>query len=567
MSGSYCVGDFSGEVFNEATASTGGASCDNSASLNSGVAVTWHNLNNGAQGEAELIWDSSGTGNLPANFAFQMSGSGGPSSCWLTWKAIDIPFSWGKNRIVFTAAGDSGRSAQTAWEVTRMDRVEELGFKLKLEGDRIELSWNDNAAIDSYNFYYSKTHHRNDPSTKKIADASSPVILDALDHDEVYTFWLFDVRDGKENRHGARLKARPGWHQTHWAGASTAAGISLDFQDMVHIHSQSDSNGGNYRTGNAIGWQDNPIGNPGGDTAAIAVDFNQVTHLVYAENNALVYAYLDNAGWITHLVETERNLLDPRIAIDSNGHVHLAYYADDRAMYASNASGDWETQVLDNRKTVFEIDENNGGANLTWPLIAIDVDYADRVHIAYVSGGYGSFDYSTHTSTYHFYKLNHATLTSGNWTHEEVDLFSSWLSDPVNMDMSLDREGYLHLVFQVALPNREGPRHSLTYLTNRSGNWTRSTIYNSGYFNWPSKWSAHNFAMAVDSQGFVHLAAIVDGGEIVYDSNSDGVWNLYESVIVNNALSSTIDIAMNTSDGVHIVYSGRTETRHLANLR
>ncbi|MDO8445551.1 MAG: carboxypeptidase-like regulatory domain-containing protein [Deltaproteobacteria bacterium] len=238
----------------------------------------------------------------------------------------------------------------------------------------------------------------------------------------------------------------------------------------------------NYVTNSSGAWVHSTVVEPG-SCGPLAVDSNNVIHLIYADSQSFVgdyspakYATNASGSWIDS--STLENATNPSIVLDTNKNVHMSYFyypdsnnsSDSQIKYATNASGSWVASVISNRDI--------GGDEFN--SIAIDAD--NKVHICY----YGS-DVD--------YQLNYATNTSGVW---ELFIIENNGGDGWSCDIAIDSNGKAHISY--------GASEGLKYATNTGGLWN-TTVVDGGIH------ISEETSIELDSDNKIHIS--------YYDSTND----------------------------------------------
>lgn len=502
-----CHLEIYGDVFNEYFTNSHVGSCSPAAG-EIGVRVLWQNLNTGDSGLAHVYW---GCDRL---WDFQTA----------MWRITNIPLVWGQNRIVITANGTSGRTAETGYYKCNGNRDLVENFEVNMLRSSAVLSWDNDSTVSSYNVYYLENGTRN---RVKISGASNPTTIDDLNLGRPYTFSVNAVRDCAESA-SRSVTRRVGWYRTDLSENGVDAEITLDSFEAVHILDKTIAGIGNYWTNAPASWVSQEIDVWTDNNSDIDVDLTQVPHVVSVDGTDLKYSYLDFGNWVVNPIELGRVYIDPHIVIASNGDAHVAYYADDQVMYATNTTGSWQTYQL-NTSIVL-----SGG--LDKPLISIKLDANENVHIAYVS---------KETN----WKIYYAANSSGQWEHTIVES-SRYLP---YIDMDIDLNGYIHLVYLI---QNYTTGTTLKYATNQSGGWTIEVVHD--HFSTPI-----NYTIAADSQGFMHIGLVNAG--LYYSDNKSGEWNLKDETSklwggANDIYS--IDMKLDATDRAHFVFANASIYRN-----
>lgn len=266
-----------------------------------------------------------------------------------------------------------------------------------------------------------------------------------------------------------------------------------------------------------------PSGGDGGESSSIAVDSTGAIHIA-SINQTLLFAlqYTTNASgsWETIALDRVYEHSSTAIAVDSSGKVHICYVKGGvytQLRYATNASGAWVTSNM------------NESYYLAWgtgPTASIAVDSADRVHIIYTEYNLPMFG-----EPY----LKHAAKISGVWAIETV---GQGYGD--RNCIAVDSSDKLHISY-ISTVGLQG----LLYATNASGVWVKETLVAD---------NLTHHSIAVDSSNNIHIcySSMNSGNDLNHATNASGVW----VTNVLGATGSSPSIVVDSSDGLHITYSG-----------
>ena len=106
------------------------------------------------------------------------------------------------------------------------------------------------------------------------------------------------------------------------------------------------------------------------------------------------------------------------------------------------------------------------------------------------------------------------------------------------LSMAVDAEGAVHVCY--------GSPLGLVYATNAGGKWSEIKFGQSAYF----------CSIAVDSEGFIHIAGIDDNRDLSYISNRLGAWNITQ--VDWNIWGYPLSIAVDSKNCAHISYCKST---------
>jgi hypothetical protein len=212
-------------------------------------------------------------------------------------------------------------------------------------------------------------------------------------------------------------------------------------------------------------WFVQTVDNDGnvGSWSSLALYHGQ-PHIAYTDDtlSALRYAYRDNSGWHTEVVDSWGYVgLLPSIGVDSNGRPHIAYFGttEQKLKYAYKNDGTWTITPL-------------APAVSTYRFASLAMDAADYPHIAYVS---------------HNWQLQYTYRDSAGWHTELVDAGSS-----SRVSLALDGNGRAHVSYVRG--------SSVRYAIRDAGQWQIQILPA------PFSYGFDSTSLAVDSSGAPHLA-------------------------------------------------------------
>jgi hypothetical protein len=269
--------------------------------------------------------------------------------------------------------------------------------------------------------------------------------------------------------------------------------------------------------------------------AAMDVTAKGEVHIAYCspQNHGTIKHVANGTGsWVTQTVDPKPKYQYSDIAVDRQGKVHSCFYDMDamELMYATNASGSWTTITVDSGSVQSDFD--------------VVVDSRDKVHIGYSVGS----------------ELRYATNASGSWSTTPVDVGKT--TPKMKVAIAVDGDGKAHLSY-IENPFSPFVNGALGYATNVSGAWVTKTLFSQGDVEGTT-------AIGVDGQGKVHIvfleaSAPMFSEDVIYATNASGAWT--RRTVDNKLPASGIDpsLALDDSDGVHVVYSAYTELRYSTN--
>jgi hypothetical protein len=264
-----------------------------------------------------------------------------------------------------------------------------------------------------------------------------------------------------------------------------------------------------------------------GKYTSIALDSSCNLHISYTDwtNKNLMYATNKSGDWETFVVDDDGDVgLYTSIALNSSGDIYISYYdaTNDDLRLATNAPGFWMTGP--------PVD-SSGQVGL---FTSIAVDDLDRVHISY-------YDATNHA-------LKYATSDTVSW--EIIVPCDGHVGK--HTSMVLDRNGKAHI------SHYDVTNADLMYTTNASGDWECITVDSTGDVGWDT-------SITLDSSDpqNVHISYYdVTNGDLKYVTNASGDW-APETVDYSGGEYSSI--ALDSSENVHISYSGGTNLKYANN--
>ncbi len=259
--------------------------------------------------------------------------------------------------------------------------------------------------------------------------------------------------------------------------------------------------------------------------------FSSIDWQTYGSQKEMNYASNASGSWQAAVVDTIGNgAARTQLALAPDGTTHAIYLkqASPTSMaliYASLTAGGW---------TLDQIDQDENGP-LSNPIKEYGIrsnvikDGAGALHVVYTRETDGQLEYSTNES--------------GAWVRQELPFGDSTYLTP---RLALDAAGHLHLAF---IPTGGG---GTVHGVRSSGVWSFETI---------TSLPLQDVAMAVDGDGYVHLAGIDNNDEVRYASNRSGTWQ--EATVQNVAAPqgfSRYDYAMGLSiDAAGTAHLGYTD--------
>jgi hypothetical protein len=220
--------------------------------------------------------------------------------------------------------------------------------------------------------------------------------------------------------------------------------------------------------------------------ASLAIDSAGASHVMYCKRSgppSVYYATDASGSWIGEEAVTLSDYpAGCPIAVDGAGTVHTVYHdhVNRTIDYVSGTAGNWSTTVID-----------SGMVNVSMAALGLALDATGHVHVIYWKD----------TQSRMFY----ATNASGAWTTSETGFVIGGQA-PFFLGMAIDPEGYVHLAYN-------DQDLSVTYVTNRFGDWRRYTL---------SSWArdlpgSQHPTLAIDDWGQLFLSYCEDPITSDYD--------------------------------------------------
>ncbi|MBI2067175.1 MAG: hypothetical protein HYT77_04100 [Deltaproteobacteria bacterium] len=248
---------------------------------------------------------------------------------------------------------------------------------------------------------------------------------------------------------------------------------------------------------------------------SIAIDSNDKLHIAYrdATNGTLRYATNASGIWVNERVEAGG--FSPSIAVDSSGAVHIAHWIEGSGYvrYVTGSSGAWSSQIIPFDRGIEE------------PSLTIGPN--NRVHIAAHSNVRPS-------------SLQYATNVSGSWA---VEVVQSGNNTGLSPSITVSDDAKVIIAYW---------ENGDIYVASKNGsNWEGELVDTT---------SGDPIAVAVDSQGFVHLVYYEDSigtNNLRYVTNLSGDW-VATTLDSAGDVGNYCDIAIDSNDRLHISYYDAT---------
>jgi hypothetical protein len=251
---------------------------------------------------------------------------------------------------------------------------------------------------------------------------------------------------------------------------------------------------------------------------ALFIDSGGSLHLSFKnlKENTISYANNKSGSWAMEDIETlgsdEETLQSvSSIGIDGSGKVHISYFStvDDDLQYLTNKSGQWVQEQIEQK--AFCGEDNHLG-----------VDSSGHVHVVYDCEG-----------------VRYATNESGTWAHEEI---SSEFGVVGFCSMTMDDNDVLHVAYSETYDGR------VYYATRISGSWASEPIGLGADYNYETDPPD----IAIDADGFAHVAIWEEGYALFYATNKTGTWVVEE--MAGTEVGVRPRIGADSAGSVHMVY-------------
>lgn len=199
--------------------------------------------------------------------------------------------------------------------------------------------------------------------------------------------------------------------------------------------------------------------------------------------------------------------------VDADGFMHTTYlseYGDlvnspasprGRLLYATNKGGTWRNEPV----------TGHFGDGSPYQFIehaAVSVDRQGIVHVAFRNSS----------------EVVYGNNRSGTWAFEQLDLAYSFGPEPLSVSIVLDSDGFAHVAYFAADPISQPQSARLRYATNRSGAWAVQTLTSIVALPGLALQSDLSVALTVADGNKIHLAFLGGNSDVIYASNSTGVW-------------------------------------------
>jgi len=309
-----------------------------------------------------------------------------------------------------------------------------------------------------------------------------------------------------------------------WSIESIGPGDAPDLVIANEIANVVYYNGALMHASNAgESWQINTVDPSAGTDPTVAADSTGALHVAYGDASDFDLKYAANpvGEWAEEIVDSQGDTgFSPALAIDNTDTVHMSYHvwwdgqvASCDLIYAYGAGGAWTIDTVGRVAT-------NGGDT------AIGADSQGKAHISYIAGDLEC-------------SVVYATNTSGDWESQALGRC------PLGHGYTaivVDNSDRVHVVYHAY--QSTAPTFALVYATNSSGQWVNVPIDS-------FDWIAGDLALALDTDGHVHISYADHNASLKYASNSNGTW-VTQFIDVDTAANA---IALGADNAVHIVYA------------
>ncbi len=306
----------------------------------------------------------------------------------------------------------------------------------------------------------------------------------------------------------------------------------------------------------------------------IAIDNSGNLHVVWADDTdgtwgtdeEIMYAsYTTATGWSIATVISDGYMGSywnddwsgyPDIAIDSSGNIHVVWIddtdgiwgSDMEIMYASYTSATgWSniTVISDGYMGDYWNDDSS-----LQP--AITIDNSDKIHVVWIDNTNGIWGWD-----WEVFYTNYTTATG--WSNATVisDGYNNiyWNDAGSNHPaIASDNNGEIHVVWEDETNGIWGSDNEIMHTSySTSTGWSNATVISDGHNNiyWNNMESS-NPDIAIDSSNDLH---------VVWDDNTDGVWGTDEEIMYTNYESSSgWSVPVVISDGFNDIYWNNGES-------
>ncbi|MHC1709459.1 MAG: fibronectin type III domain-containing protein [Methanomassiliicoccales archaeon] len=337
--------------------------------------------------------------------------------------------------------------------------------------------------------------------------------------------------------------------------------IAVDATGKVHISYFDNTNQDlKYASGNLGSWTVSSVDSIGvvGEYNSLVCVGNEV-HIIYLDysNNTLKHATSTGTSWALEIAAEDVGLGSSLATY--NGKLYAAYVSEDFKMYCAVKNGTaWSLEevdvsssyakeldiaVTDGTAFISYFDTNTRdlkvatrSSNGIWTPVVVD----DTTLVGSWSAACGDSTGRMHVTYYDFLNqdLCYAVFDGATWSLAKLDESGGVCSAVVSDDNNKQHIFYIDLVIA---------QTPLSYITNSGAKWVATTIDNQGDVGEQS-------SIAVDADGFVHIAYYDDtNGSLNYANNVEG-WNIVVVDNSSNQVGMYPSIALDSEGFVHISY-------------
>jgi len=302
--------------------------------------------------------------------------------------------------------------------------------------------------------------------------------------------------------------------QLHPDGFSHAVFLRDAPRDLMYGHNRNGD------------WTWEQIGEPDSPWQWFSFVLDAEGHAYVGYESRELYLATNRTGdWAVELIDdaVPYDYSGPGLAVGADGTMYAAFgdLELEELVCAENRSGQWERRIVQSDVAAYA------------PAIVLDRENA--VHLAYSIGGV------TPSS------LMIADNCSGNWQTEVVASDVEVNGAP---SQALDADGNTHLFFY----DRE--TLSFIYMNNRGGAWMEEAVGT-------GEDASLKYSMALDDQGFAHVAYDNGESDLIYATNMSGVWTA-TPIDTEGDVGMYPSLAVATDDLVHVLYTSTSELLYAA---
>ncbi len=242
---------------------------------------------------------------------------------------------------------------------------------------------------------------------------------------------------------------------------------------------------------------------------SLALDSSDTPHIAFQDlaNNALIYAVLSGADWVSQIVEGSG--LIPFLTLDESGMPHIAYtYPEPDVKYAVLSGDAWEITTVD-------------ADMVAGPSLVLDS--AGIPHLAYC-------DVRPSPPNAPGQGLKYAYWTGNGWTFEQVDPAHCEFSS-----LALDDSGTVHIAYYDVVND------TLMYTALIGLGWRSQIVEASGLY--PS--------LATDESGISHIVYTSSESDVKYGALHGNTWTIQT---VDSGIIAGASLALDSASNPHLAY-------------